>query len=123
MTIMIYQCPSKPENYQSDCNLRVNSCLQLCSIGSLGKQEKEDPVKSIHVRNCTLNGTTNGLRIKTWPGSTELEASDLTFEDVVMDRVSFPILIDQHYCPSKDCDNKVTTLFLITSFPLTLILD
>ncbi|RWR94200.1 Glycoside hydrolase [Cinnamomum micranthum f. kanehirae] len=76
------------------------------SIGSLGKVETEEPVSNIHVNNCTLVGTTNGVRIKTWRGSSELKVSDLTFENIIMNRVSFPIIIDQHYCPSKDCADK-----------------
>lgn len=84
----------------------------VCSIGSLGKAEKEEPVSNINVNNCTLVGTTNGLRIKTWRGSSELIVSDLTFEDIIMNRVSFPIIIDQHYCPSKNCANKVINLLV-----------
>ncbi|RWR94620.1 putative Polygalacturonase 4 [Cinnamomum micranthum f. kanehirae] len=76
------------------------------SIGSLGKEKNEEPVTGIHVKNCTLTGTTNGIRIKTWPGSPELLASNFTFEDIVMDNAAFPIIIDQHYCPSKSCGGK-----------------
>lgn len=105
---------SRPENYQLGLNrnLSANLACDVCSIGSLGKVEKEEPVSNIHVNNCTLVGTTNGIRIKTWRGSSELKVSDLTFENIIMDRVSFPIIIDQHYCPSKDCADKVINLLV-----------
>ncbi|XP_058096191.1 polygalacturonase-like [Magnolia sinica] len=76
------------------------------SIGSLGKHTKEKSVTGVHVMNCTLSRTMNGLRIKTWPGSSILEASNFTFEDVILDRVSNPIIINQKYCPSHDCEDK-----------------
>ncbi|XP_058078540.1 polygalacturonase-like [Magnolia sinica] len=76
------------------------------SIGSLGKRAQEKSVIGVLVTNCTLNGTTNGVRIKTWPESPILEASDITFEDIIMDRVSNPIIIDQKYCPVHPCTKK-----------------
>ncbi|GAB4841102.1 hypothetical protein Ancab_021846 [Ancistrocladus abbreviatus] len=72
------------------------------SIGSLGKQEDEKPVKFIHVKNCTFTKTTNGARIKTWAGKkVATQASDIIFEDLLFDQVKNPIIIDQHY-GSKD---------------------
>ncbi|RVW54580.1 Exopolygalacturonase clone GBGE184 [Vitis vinifera] len=67
------------------------------SIGSLGKYPNEKDVVGIHVTNCTLNGTTNGARIKTWPGSPPSQASSIIFQDIVMNSVKNPILIDQKY--------------------------
>ncbi|OWM78098.1 hypothetical protein CDL15_Pgr018667 [Punica granatum] len=67
------------------------------SIGSLGKYPNEQDVRGVHVKNCTLTGTTNGVRIKTFPGKLQLEASDIVFEDIVMNNVANPILIDQYY--------------------------
>ncbi|KAL9317622.1 hypothetical protein ACSQ67_014139 [Phaseolus vulgaris] len=37
------------------------------SIGSLGKYKEEELVEGVTVKGCTLKGTTNGVRIKTWP--------------------------------------------------------
>ena len=37
--------------------------FSLCSIGSLGKDGVTDTVEEVHVKDCTLKGTTNGLRI------------------------------------------------------------
>ncbi|KAF4359924.1 hypothetical protein G4B88_028675 [Cannabis sativa] len=42
----------------------------------------------------------NGIRIKTWPGSTPSLATGMIFQDLVMDNVRNPIIIDQGYCPS-----------------------
>ncbi|KAG4989148.1 hypothetical protein JHK85_032131 [Glycine max] len=39
------------------------------NVGRLGKYPNEKPVESLTVRNCTLNNTNNGLRIKTWLGT------------------------------------------------------
>ena len=36
------------------------------SVGSLGKGGEYAIVEEVHVKNCTLTGTTNGARIKTW---------------------------------------------------------
>ncbi|XP_054817843.1 polygalacturonase-like [Prosopis cineraria] len=77
------------------------------SVGSLGGNPKELPVDGFTVRNCTLNGTSNGVRVKTWadkPGN--ISISNLFFEDITMINVQNPIIIDQEYCPSKDCPNK-----------------
>ena len=77
------------------------------SVGSLGKYEDEDDVSGVRVRNCTLKGTTNGVRIKTWPNSHASAASDMIFENIFMDDVANPIIINQQYCASSSCDNKV----------------
>lgn len=60
----------------------------------------------VNVRNCTINGTQNGVRIKTWPGAPASTASNFTFEDIVMNNVSNPIIIDQEYCPSHSCKSS-----------------
>ncbi|KAK1311325.1 hypothetical protein QJS10_CPA08g01169 [Acorus calamus] len=76
------------------------------SVGSLGKSPGEEDVSGVHVTNCTLMGTMNGVRIKTWQDSNILKARDFTFEDIVMKDVYNPIIIDQRYCPYVKCNNK-----------------
>jgi galacturan 1,4-alpha-galacturonidase len=80
------------------------------SVGSLGRRPGEEDVRGLRVSNCTLAGTANGVRIKTWrgglrPGST---VSGLVFEDIVMRKVRNPIIIDQEYCPysSTSCRHE-----------------
>ncbi|XP_052206890.1 exopolygalacturonase-like [Diospyros lotus] len=75
------------------------------SVGSLGKYPNEENVTGVLVKNCTIRGTQNGVRVKTWPGSPPSMASNLTFQDIVMINVSNPIIIDQEYCPSHTCLN------------------
>jgi galacturan 1,4-alpha-galacturonidase len=77
--------------------------ILLNSIGSLGKYKNEENVGNIHVKNCSITGATNGLRIKTWPGAPPSEAYNITFEDVSLINVSNPIIIDQKYCPNGKC--------------------
>ncbi|PRQ16537.1 putative polygalacturonase [Rosa chinensis] len=75
------------------------------SIGSLGKYPDEQPVVGITVKNCTLTGTTNGARIKTWPNSPATSVAwDILFQDMIMVNVKNPILINQNYCDKgKSC--------------------
>ncbi|PHU16890.1 Polygalacturonase [Capsicum chinense] len=80
------------------------------SIGSLGAGNSEAHVSDINVNGAKLSGTTNGLRIKTWQGGSG-SASNIRFQNVVMNSVKNPIIIDQNYCdqdtPCKDQDSAV----------------
>ncbi|XP_076932848.1 putative polygalacturonase At1g80170 [Bidens hawaiensis] len=76
------------------------------SIGSLGESGTCDQVYDVSVRGAFLSNTENGLRIKTWQGGSGF-VRNVTFEDVWMQNVSNPIIIDQYYCDStKPCPNK-----------------
>lgn len=80
------------------------------SIGSLGRVQ-EQPVDNIRVWNCTIKGTNNGIRIKSWPSAPgRTTVSNVHFDDIIMDNVSFPILIDQEYCSHNLCNRKVLYL-------------
>ncbi|RWW70174.1 hypothetical protein BHE74_00022161 [Ensete ventricosum] len=77
------------------------------SVGSLGRNVNEKDVIGLTVRQCTLTGTTNGLRIKTWPSSaSRLKATGFVFEDIIMNNVNNPIIIDQNYCPYASCPEQ-----------------
>ncbi|XP_002974127.2 polygalacturonase [Selaginella moellendorffii] len=70
------------------------------SIGSLGGG---DVVSGVRVRNANLIGTTNGVRIKSYKNG-HGTVSDVSFEDVRMDEVANPIIIDQAYCDAHEHD-------------------
>ncbi|XP_051140125.1 polygalacturonase-like [Andrographis paniculata] len=77
------------------------------SIGSLGRDATEKDVSQIHVINCTFSNTLNGVRVKTWPSSPiQLKVTNLEFRNLVMNNVSYPVNIDQHYCPHNLCNNQ-----------------
>lgn len=74
------------------------------SIGSLGRTPGEKDIARVTVKNCTFIGTSNGVRVKTWPSAPGvLTISDLAFEDLTMVNASNPVIIDQEYCPWNQC--------------------
>eukprot|EP01018_Ginkgo_biloba_P018146 Gb_12018 [translate_table: standard] len=80
------------------------------SIGSLGEGNSDAQVSNVIVDGAILHNTTNGLRIKTWQGGSGF-AEDIIFQNVVMDNVSHPIIIDQYYCDSPEaCPNKTSAV-------------
>ncbi|CAA7387950.1 unnamed protein product [Spirodela intermedia] len=76
------------------------------SIGSLGANGAEHTVSDVLVDTARLEGTTNGVRIKTWQGGKGY-ARNIIFRNIVMDNVKNPIIIDQNYCDSpKSCGEQ-----------------
>jgi len=74
------------------------------SVGSLGRYAGEGDVTRVHIRDMTFTGTMNGVRIKTWENSpTKSNAAHMVFENLVMNDVQNPIIIDQKYCPNNIC--------------------
>ncbi|KAF9661480.1 hypothetical protein SADUNF_Sadunf19G0073200 [Salix dunnii] len=76
------------------------------SVGSLGRYPNEKPVSGIFVKNCTISNTANGVRIKSWPDLYGGDASNMHFEDIVMNNVQNPVVLDQVYCPWNQCSLK-----------------
>lgn len=73
------------------------------SIGSLGDDNSRAEVSGVTIDSVQLYGTTNGARIKTWQGGSGY-AKGITFQNMIMDNVQNPIIIDQNYCDSaKPC--------------------
>lgn len=77
------------------------------SVGSLGGNPGEEPVVDVSVINCTFLNSENGVRIKTWPFPNHGLVDDIHFEDIVVNNVRFPVLIDQYYCPENNCKKQV----------------
>lgn len=100
------RCCSKMKAIDIECIYVV-----ACSIGSLGKQGTRACVSNITVRNAVIRHSDNGVRIKTWQGGSG-SVSGVTFENVRMDAVRNPIIIDQYYCLSKSCENATTAVFV-----------
>ncbi|KAK4755705.1 hypothetical protein SAY87_009462 [Trapa incisa] len=76
------------------------------SIGSLGKYDGENSVSGVNVHNCILNGTDNGLRIKTWASDIKSRVYNITYTDIMLMNANNPIIIDQQYCPTGGCDTS-----------------
>ncbi|CAO2210654.1 unnamed protein product [Urochloa humidicola] len=77
------------------------------SVGSLGRYAGEGDVTRVHVRDMTFTGTMNGVRIKTWENSpSKSNAAHMVFENLVMNDVQNPVIVDQKYCPYYNCEHK-----------------
>ncbi|KAJ1438424.1 Pectin lyase fold/virulence factor [Sesbania bispinosa] len=69
----------------------------------------------MRIKNSQLIGTTNGLRIKSWPDRYPGGASEIIFSNITMENVKNPIIIDQEYQCDPDCKKKGETLFHIAA--------
>ncbi|CDY44257.1 BnaC03g24490D [Brassica napus] len=77
------------------------------SVGSLGKNKEEKDVNGLTVRDIVFNGTSDGIRIKTWESSaSKILVSNFVYENIQMINVGNPINIDQKYCPHPPCEKK-----------------
>ncbi|KAE9615973.1 putative polygalacturonase [Lupinus albus] len=66
------------------------------SVGSLGKNGEYATVKNVYVSNCSFNGASNGLRIKTWQGGSGY-VRNITFKHIKFRNTINPIIINQDY--------------------------
>ncbi|XP_042446563.1 polygalacturonase-like [Zingiber officinale] len=95
-----------------DCISIVSGCRRITarnivcgpghgiSIGSLGFNQTRANVSNVLVDGAILKGTTNGVRIKTWQGGRGY-ARRIVFQNIEMQNVKNPIIIDQNYCDSE----------------------
>ncbi|XP_022714616.1 probable polygalacturonase At3g15720 [Durio zibethinus] len=84
------------------------------SVGSLGKNGKNETVEWVQVENSIFNGTQNGARIKKWVGGAGF-ARDISFVGVQLINAENPIIIDQHYCPHQTCQPEGKTAVKISN--------
>ncbi|CAA0827378.1 Probable polygalacturonase [Striga hermonthica] len=77
------------------------------SIGSLGKNGLHEEVQRINISNCIFRRTQNGVRIKTWQGSSGF-AKNIVFSDITFVEANNPVIIDQFYCPHLKCSKIVS---------------
>ncbi|KAI3997410.1 hypothetical protein MKX01_017780 [Papaver californicum] len=77
------------------------------SIGSLARSQNEAGVQGVVVKDVTFSGSDNGVRIKTWARPSNGFVKNVLYQNIVMDSVRNPIVIDQTYCPGdKGCPNQ-----------------
>ncbi|KAJ7977826.1 Polygalacturonase [Quillaja saponaria] len=81
------------------------------SIGSLGIRNSRACVSNITVSDSIIKHSDNGVRIKTWQGGTG-SVSKVTFNNIYMDTVRNPIIIDQYYCLTKNCLNQTSAVLI-----------
>ncbi|CAN6453127.1 unnamed protein product [Victoria cruziana] len=80
------------------------------SIGSLGKDNSTAAVIGVVLDDAVLTGTANGVRIKTWQGASGY-LRGVRFQNVRMNSVRNPIIIDQFYCDSPTpCANQTSAV-------------
>ncbi|XP_059648398.1 polygalacturonase At1g48100 [Cornus florida] len=79
------------------------------SIGSLGSRNSRACVSNITVTDSTIKHSDNGVRIKTWQGGSGA-VYKVTFNNIRMDTVRNPIMIDQYYCQTKGCINQTSAV-------------
>ncbi|KAF8012526.1 hypothetical protein BT93_I0629 [Corymbia citriodora subsp. variegata] len=79
------------------------------SIGSLGANGTHETAEEVQVRHCTFTGTANGARIKTWQGGSGY-AKSITFDQITLNTVKNPIIIDQFYTDAVAQENTESSV-------------
>ncbi|GLT37377.1 hypothetical protein SLA2020_116960 [Shorea laevis] len=86
------------------------TCGPEHGIGSLGSGNSEAHVSGVTVNGAKLSGTTNGVRIKTWQASSG-SVSNIKFQNIEMNDVTNPIIINQNYCDQDEpCKQQSTAV-------------
>ncbi|KAI3834064.1 hypothetical protein MKX03_035860 [Papaver bracteatum] len=81
------------------------------SIGSLGNHNSRACVSNISVTDSVIKYSDNGVRIKTYQGGFG-SVSGITFNNIHMDTVRNPLIIDQYYCEAHGCSNQTAAVFV-----------
>ncbi|KAJ9554423.1 hypothetical protein OSB04_018468 [Centaurea solstitialis] len=97
-------------NASTNIKMKNIYCGPGHGIRKSGKDNSTGIVSKVVVDTAFLKGTTNGLRIKTWQGGSGY-VKGVRYQNVKMEDVANPIIIDQFYCDSpKSCKNQVQLL-------------
>ncbi|XP_057969494.1 probable polygalacturonase At1g80170 [Malania oleifera] len=96
-------------DYTSNINITHIMCGpgHGISIGSLGKDGNVVRVENIHVSDVNFTRTTNGARIKTWQVG-KGNVRGVSFQNIKLNSVENPIIIDQNYCDRSTCIEQPT---------------
>ncbi|XP_057969576.1 polygalacturonase ADPG1-like [Malania oleifera] len=96
-------------DYTSNVNITHIDCGpgHGISIGSLGKAGNVVQVENIHVSNVNFTNTTNGARLKTWQVGKGF-VRGILYENIKVNSVANPIIIDQNYCDKSSCKELKT---------------
>jgi len=91
-------------------NVWVEHCTFLEGHGMSIGSETAGGVKNLVVTNCTFNGTTSGIRIKSGRGRGGL-VENLVYTDITMTNVDYPIYLTSYYpkVPAEDAAQPVAT--------------
>jgi polygalacturonase len=89
-------------------NIWVERCTFLEGHGMSIGSETAGGVKNLVVTNCTFNGTTSGIRIKSGRGRGGL-VENLVYTDITMTNVDYPIYLTSYYpkVPAEDAAQPV----------------
>jgi len=77
-------------------DITVTGCTFLHGHGLSIGSETDDGMKNLTVTNCTFNGTTNGIRLKSEPGLGGL-MQNLHYSNITMTNVTNPLVINLAY--------------------------
>jgi len=78
-------------------NVLVEDCYFGAGHGASVGSITDTVVTNVTFRNIRMNGTDNGCRIKTASGYSGGSVSDILFENITMDFVGHPLVIDGSY--------------------------
>ncbi|KAF5739917.1 polygalacturonase [Tripterygium wilfordii] len=94
-----------------NCNRNPAFTNSTPCIGSLGIHNSRACVSNITVTDSVIKHSDNGVRIKTWQGGSGM-VSGITFDNILVETVHNPIMIDQYYCLTKNCSNQTSAVLI-----------
>ncbi|RZC43850.1 hypothetical protein C5167_036799 [Papaver somniferum] len=131
--LTFYQCQNlKVKNLRTRHSQQIHTSFEKCLdveainllISAPGLSPNTDGIhvgntRKMQIRNCIirtarLTGTTNGVRIKTWQGG-KGKANNIVFQNILMQNVTNPIIINQNYCDQADPCNEQESVVHVSS--------